>query len=139
MGEAPEVMALPAEAGVIAPAGSDVRLLVGLGRGAMVHFQLSPGDASVPVRHRTVDELWFVTEGRGEMWLLGPGEVSAEPAPIGPGSSLSIPVGTTFQFRNTGSGPLSAVGVTMPPWPGPGEAELLDGGPWVPTVEPGPG
>ena len=72
----------------------------------------------MPVRHRTVDELWFVTEGHGEMWLLGPGEVSAEPAPIGPGSSLSIPVGTTFQFRNTGSVPLFAVGVTMPPWPG---------------------
>jgi mannose-6-phosphate isomerase-like protein (cupin superfamily) len=53
------------------------------------------------------------------------------------GTSLSIPVGTTFQFRNTGPGTLAAVGVTMPPWPGPGEAELMDGGPWVPTVEPG--
>ncbi len=139
MGEPPEVKALPTEPAVVAPDGSDVRVLVGLGRGTMAHFQLGPGDASVPVRHRTVDELWYVTEGQGEMWLLGPGEDTADPVPIGPGSSLSIPVGTIFQFRNTGSGPLSAVGVTMPPWPGVGEAELLDGGPWVPTVEPGSG
>lgn len=138
MGEAPEVTTLPAEPTVVAPDGSDVRVLVGLGRGSMAHFHLAPGDASVPVRHRTVDEVWYFVDGVGEMWLLAPGESTADPVAVGPGTALAIPAGTIFQFRNTGAGPLAAVGVTMPPWPGPGEAELLDGGPWVPTVEPGP-
>jgi mannose-6-phosphate isomerase-like protein (cupin superfamily) len=138
MGEAPQVKALPSEPTVVAPDGSDVRVLVGLARGSMAHFELGPGDASVPVRHRTVEEVWYFVAGTGEMWLNAPGGQGAEPLPVGPGTSLAIPVGTIFQFRNTGTGPLEAVGVTMPPWPGPGEAELMDGGPWVPTVEPGP-
>ena len=138
MGEAPEVMALPGEPTIVAPDGSDVRVLVGLRRGSMAHFNLAPGDASVPVRHRTVEEVWYFVEGVGEMWLLPPGASSADPVAVGPGTALAIPVGTIFQFRNTGDTPLAAIGVTMPPWPGPGEAELMDGGPWVPTVEPGP-
>ena len=35
---------------------------------------------------------------------------------------LTIPLGTHFQFRSLGPGPLAAVAVTMPPWPGPDEA-----------------
>ncbi len=54
------------------------------------------------------------------------------------GTCLTIPVGTAFQFRAEGPAPLAAVGVTMPPWPGDGEAVRTDG-PWAPTVEPGPG
>jgi mannose-6-phosphate isomerase-like protein (cupin superfamily) len=45
------------------------------------------------------------------------------------GVSLSIPQGTRFQFKAVGSTPFAAVGVTMPPWPGPDEAELV-AGPW---------
>ena len=52
---------------------------------------------------------------------------------IAPDVCLTIPVGTRFQFRSFGFEPLSAVGVTMPPWPGPAEAVLTDG-PWTPTV-----
>jgi mannose-6-phosphate isomerase-like protein (cupin superfamily) len=55
------------------------------------------------------------------------------------GTSVSIPVGTEFQFRATDpSEPLGAVGVTMPPWPGDDEAVRAEG-PWTPTVGPGPG
>ncbi len=46
---------------------------------------------------------------------------------------LTIPVGTHFQFRSFGYEPLSAVGVTMPPWPGEDEAIIVEG-PWEPTV-----
>jgi hypothetical protein len=50
-----------------------------------------------------------------------------------PGTALTIPVGTAFQFRNTGFEPLAAVGVTMPPWPG--EDEAMDvAGPWAPQL-----
>jgi mannose-6-phosphate isomerase-like protein (cupin superfamily) len=43
------------------------------------------------------------------------------------GICLTIPLGTKFQFRSFGYEPLSAVGVTMPPWPGEGEAILVEG------------
>jgi mannose-6-phosphate isomerase-like protein (cupin superfamily) len=49
------------------------------------------------------------------------------------GMSLTIPVGTSFQFRNLGGQPLTAIGVTMPPWPGSGEAMEVEGA-WEPRV-----
>jgi mannose-6-phosphate isomerase-like protein (cupin superfamily) len=53
-----------------------------------------------------------------------------------PGVCLTIPLGTHFQFRSLGPGPLAAVAVTMPPWPGAGEAVLVPG-PWPSTERPG--
>jgi mannose-6-phosphate isomerase-like protein (cupin superfamily) len=43
-------------------------------------------------------------------------------------------VGTAFQFRSTGRTPLSAVAITMPPWPGPDEAYEVEGQ-WQPRLE----
>ncbi len=45
------------------------------------------------------------------------------------GICIDIPLGVAFQFRSTGDEPLRAVAVTMPPWPGDDEAELV-AGPW---------
>jgi mannose-6-phosphate isomerase-like protein (cupin superfamily) len=50
-----------------------------------------------------------------------------------PGVCLTIPLGTRFQFRCIGHDALEAISVTMPPWPGDGEAVLVEG-PWQPTV-----
>jgi mannose-6-phosphate isomerase-like protein (cupin superfamily) len=50
-----------------------------------------------------------------------------ETVPLRPGTCLSIPAGTRFQFRAGDRGPLTAVGVTMPPWPGDGEAYEVPG------------
>jgi mannose-6-phosphate isomerase-like protein (cupin superfamily) len=128
--------ALPALADAVAPDGSDVRLLLGLKGGGLAHFELGARQISVPVRHRSVDEIWYFVAGRGEMsFRLGDTE---EIAPVEPGVCVTIPVGTRFQFRSLGDEPLAAIGVTMPPWPGEGEAVLADG-PWVATVSPGPG
>ena len=44
---------------------------------------------------------------------------------VAPGSCLTIPLGTHFQFRNTGAAPLEFFIVTMPPWPGDQEAERV--------------
>jgi len=52
---------------------------------------------------------------------------------VHPGMSLDIPLGTAFQFRADGKEPLEAVGVTMPPWPGPQEAIFVDGA-WPATA-----
>ncbi|HVY19069.1 MAG TPA: cupin domain-containing protein [Bauldia sp.] len=119
------------EADVIAPDGSEVRLLAVSERGSMAHFRLPAGATSKPVRHRSVEELWFFTGGKGLMWRrLGEEEGTVA---VAVGTSLSIPPGTSFQFRATGDSPLDAVAVTMPPWPGMAEAELAEGI-WPATV-----
>ena len=112
---------------VIAPDGSEVRILAAASRGSMAHFSLPPGAVSKAVAHRTVEELWLVLGGRGRMWRkLGAREETVE---LHPGVSLSIPAGAHFQFRNDGDEPLHCVGVTMPPWPGMDEAYEVSG-PW---------
>jgi mannose-6-phosphate isomerase-like protein (cupin superfamily) len=126
-----ETKRLPARPDVVAPDGSDVRMLPGLAGGTMAHFELAPGETSIAVVHRTVEEIWFFVGGRGEMWRAH--EEREEVVEVEPGISLTIPVGTRFQFRALGAEPLAAVGVTMPPWPGPDEALTVDGR-WPPTV-----
>ncbi|MBT6145256.1 MAG: cupin domain-containing protein [Gemmatimonadetes bacterium] len=114
-----------------APDGSKVRELLGLPAGGMAHFELAPGQISIPVAHRTVEEIWLFLHGQGQMWRRqGEREEIVE---VCPGVSITIPLGTSFQFRCTGSDPLAAVGVTMPPWPGAGEAYEV-AGKWEPTI-----
>ncbi len=126
---------LPAGRDAVAPDGSDVRILLGLAAGGMAHFALAAGETSVAVAHHTVAEVWYILGGRGEMWRkLGDQE---ETVALEPGVCITLPVGTRFQFRAVGEQPLSALGVTMPPWPGDGEAYFVDGK-WPATVAAGP-
>ena len=105
--------------------------LLELRGGGMAHFELAPGEISIPVAHRTVEEIWFFLSGRGEMWRKL--DEREEVVPVDPGVCLTIPLGTHFQFRSFGSRPLTVLGVTMPPWPGEGEAYEVKGK-WEPTV-----
>ncbi|MGA8185551.1 MAG: cupin domain-containing protein [Terriglobia bacterium] len=126
-----ETKELPANRDAVAPDGSDVRILLGLKGGGMAHFSLGPGQTSRAVTHRTVEEIWFIVSGQGEMWRKqGADDQIVE---VFPGVCLTIPLGTSFQFRCTGQDPLEAIGITMPPWPGEEEAILLEG-PWQPTA-----
>jgi mannose-6-phosphate isomerase-like protein (cupin superfamily) len=119
------IMQLPARPDAAAPDGSDVRELLRLGRGSMAHFELGPGRISRAMAHRTVDEIWYVLSGHGQMWRRqGQRQETAE---LVPGTCVSIPVGTHFQFRASDGGPLAVVGVTMPPWPGDDEAYEVPG------------
>lgn len=120
-----DTMELPAHPDAAAPDGSDVRELLHLGRGSMAHFELAPGRISRAVAHRTVDEIWYVLHGQGRMWRRQ-GE-RQETVELVPGTCVSIPVGTHFQFRAADDGPLTVVGVTMPPWPGDDEAYRVPG------------
>lgn len=121
-------MRLPTEPTVVAPDGSDVRVLLGLSGASMAHFELAAGRVAHAVVHRSVEELWFVVAGRGEMWRKqGDRE---ETVSLEPGVSLSIPRGTHFQFRASPMEHVAAVGVTIPPWPGDGEAVVVRG-PWA--------
>ncbi len=115
----------------IAPDGSEVRVLCQVGRGGMAHFMLLPKAVSKAVAHRTIEEVWYFVSGHGRMWRrLGDREKTVE---VRPGTSITIPVGTHFQFRSDSDEPLVAVGATMPPWPGEGEAYEV-AGPWTSTV-----
>lgn len=123
-------MHLPAEATVLAPDGSEVRVLLGLAGGGMAHFHLAAGQVARAVVHRTVDEIWYVLQGRGEIWRRQ-GE-REEVTELLPGVCLSLPVGTRFQFRAAADQAVSVLGATMPPWPGADEAVFVEG-PWQPT------
>ena len=119
----------------VAPDGSDVRVLLQVRGGGLAHIELAPGQTSVAVLHRSVEEIWYFLVGTGEMWRKS-GDYEDVVA-VSPGVCVTIPVGTAFQFRVIGNEPLSAIGATIPPWPGTGEAVVVSG-PWESTVESGP-
>ena len=122
---------LPQRPTSVAPDGSAVRVLLRVKGGSMAHFELGPGETSQAVAHRTVEEIWFFLEGRGEIWRReGPRE---ETVRVEAGICITIPAGTSFQFRSSGSKPLAAIAATMPPWPGDEEAYRVQGR-WDPTV-----
>ncbi len=58
---------------VIAPDGSEVRVLCATARGSMAMFSLMPGAISRAVAHRTIDEVWYFIRGVGQMWRLAEG------------------------------------------------------------------
>jgi len=120
-----ETKRLPQDPDAVAPDGSHVRLLLSLGGGSVAHFELGPGRTSIAVAHRTVDEIWYFVAGRGEMWRQS--NEQEEIVPVDAGTCITIPVGTRFQFRTQGPDALAALGVTMPPWPGDGEAYQVTG------------
>ena len=116
---------LPDTPDVIAPDGSDVRVLLTLAGGGMAHFELALGETSTAVAHRTVEEIWLFLSGCGEMWRKqGQRE---EVVQVGPGVCITIPLGTHFQFRAFRHESLAAVGVTMPPWSSEEEAYIVEG------------
>jgi len=108
---------------VLAPDGSRIRELVTVPGGSMVHCTLPKGAVTMAVVHATVDELWYVLAGKGQVWRRR--EDAESVIDIEPGISLSIECGTHFQFRSTGDQDLQLVIVTMPPWPGADEARRV--------------
>jgi mannose-6-phosphate isomerase-like protein (cupin superfamily) len=129
-----ETKRLGAQPDATAPDGTAVRLLLSLRGGSMAHFELPAGAVSHAVTHRTVEEIWFILSGRGSIWRRQDGLERIEA--LNPGASLTIPLGTAFQFRAEAGAPLSFVAITMPPWPGMDEAPPAQG-PWTPTVAAG--
>jgi mannose-6-phosphate isomerase-like protein (cupin superfamily) len=126
---------LPRNRDAIAPDGSDVRVLLEVRGGGLAHFELAAGQTSVAVRHRSVEEIWYFLRGTGEMWRRSGADEEA--VAVSTGVCVTIPLGTCFQFRASGEGPLTAIAATIPPWPGTGEAVIVSGR-WEPTVERGP-
>src|SRR3569833_1068792 len=95
-----ETKHLPSQPTAVAPDGSEVRILLGLSRGGMAHFELAANHVSKAVTHRTVEEMWYFLCGRGQMWRSQDGGASV--IDVYPGMCLTIPLGTHFQFRSFG-------------------------------------
>ena len=113
---------------VIAPDGLEVRPLLASERGSLAQFHLPAGKIGRCIRHKTIEEFWFVTQGTGTLWREAHGEL-----PLSPGQSFAIPPRAAFQVRAQTA--LTVIATTIPPWTDDSEAEVLDGqGPWVPTA-----
>lgn len=96
-------------------------------RASLVEVRLPAGTTSLPVRHRTVEEIWYVLAGRGRVWR-GPPDAPDRITDVGPGSVLVIPTGWAFQFSAGSDGTLRFLCFTSPPWPGADEAEPVERG-----------
>ena len=135
----------PARPDATAPDGSEIRLLAdgrhGASKSSMVEVTLPAGQVSRPVYHRTVEEIWYILEGRGQVWRcppdmaslsnhaasVGPEPVLREaegppPQDVSPGDALVIPTGWRFQFAAAPDSALRFLCHTTPPWPGEDEA-----------------
>ena len=118
---------VPQEYDVLTPSGAEIRSLLTMGRSSMALATLPIHGVSRAIYHKTVDDMWFFIRGHGEVWRKqGDRE---EVLQVGPNVALTIPQGTHFQYRNTGSEPLSWITATMPPWPGSDEVVFAEG-PW---------
>lgn len=126
-----QTAAVPPAFDVLAPDGSEIRLLVQVAGGSLVHCTLPPGGVTHAVQHRTVEEVWFCLAGSGQLWRSA--EDVEDVTDLVPGVAVSLPLGTRFQFRANGTQPLEVVITTLPPWPGPGEAFPVAGH-WTPSV-----
>ena len=120
-----------AEPDATAPDGSEIRLLAtdahGATRASLCEVRLPPAAVSRPVSHRSVEEIWYVLSGRGQVWRCPPG-ADADPIEVRAGDALVIPTGWRFQFRAAPDTELRFLCYTSPPWPGPGEAQAAKSG-----------
>ena len=100
----------------------------------MIHSTVPPGMVGRACHFRTVEEYWYVLSGEGEIWRSAPDGRESITRLI-PDVTIDIPLGTAFQHRCTGSVALVFTCTALPPWPGDGEAVIIDG-PWAPCVDP---
>lgn len=119
---------LPPDAPELAPDGSECRPLARLAGASFAHFRLAAGQCSRAVVHRSVEEIWYVLDGRGALWRRQGGREAV--VELAAGVCVTIPLGTAFQFRAAADAALVFVAATVPPWPGEGEAEPV-AGPWA--------
>jgi mannose-6-phosphate isomerase-like protein (cupin superfamily) len=122
---------LPKQPDAKSPAGADIRFLIDGERGNMIHSTGPPRQVNRATVHATVSEFWYILEGQGEIWRDDGNESCI--TDLLPGTTIDIPVGTAFQYRNVSDVDLKFICIAMPPWPGDMEATYVKGI-WHPTL-----
>ena len=115
---------LPEQPDAKSPAGADVRFLLEGETGTMIHCTLPPHQTNRTIVHATVSEFWYVLEGHGEIWRDDGLESSV--TALVPGTSIDIPVGTAFQYRNVSDVDPRFICIAMPPWPRECEPTIIE-------------
>ena len=122
---------LPEQPDAKSPAGADICYLMDGETGNMIHSTVPPHQVNKATIHATVSEFWYVLEGHGEIWRDD--GVESCITVLVPGTSIDIPRGTAFQYRNISDMDLKFICIAMPPGPGDSAAAYVRG-PWQPTV-----
>ena len=122
---------LPVNADAKSPAGAEIRYLIAGKTGNMIHSTVPPHQINRATVHASVNEFWYVLEGHGEIWREDGSECCV--TELLPGTSIDIPKGTAFQYRNVSEVELKFICIAMPPWPGEAEATFIEGK-WQPTI-----
>ena len=113
------------------PLGAAIQHIMDGPTGNVIHSTIKPGLTGKACYFSTVSEFWFILEGEGEIWRKDGDEERV--TKLVPGTSIDIPLGTRFQYRNVGDVDVKFICTAMPPWPGDDEAKIVEG-PWQPTV-----
>lgn len=120
-----ETLHLPAEVTELAPDTSEIRELLRHTQASMAHGTLSPGEVSLAIKHKSVQEIWYILGGEGELWRRS--HHQEEIVQLRAGVVVTIPVGIAFQFRTLSDEPLRFLMCVTPPWPGHHEAVHVNG------------
>jgi mannose-6-phosphate isomerase-like protein (cupin superfamily) len=126
-----KTITLPTQPDARSPAGAEIRYLVAGETGNIIHSTVPAHQINKATVHATVHEFWYILEGRGEIWRDD--SVESRVTALFPGTSIDIPKGTRFQYRNVSGEDLKFICIAMPPWPGESEASFVDGI-WQPTI-----
>ena len=116
---------LPENPDAKSPAGADIRFLMDGSTGNMIHSTVPSYQVNKATIHATVTEFWYVLEGHGEIWRDNGMESTI--TELVQGTSIDIPAGTAFQYRNLSDLDLKFICIAMPPWPGDSEATFIKG------------
>lgn len=122
---------LPLQPDAKSPAGADIRYLMDGEMGGMIHSTVPPRQINRAAVHASVSEYWYILKGHGEIWRDD--GVTSFVTKLLPGTSIEIPVGTSFQYRNVADTELQFLCITIPRWPGDSEATFVEGE-WSPNV-----
>jgi mannose-6-phosphate isomerase-like protein (cupin superfamily) len=115
-----EIKLVSTEKPFVSDDGSVIRTMPHMGQTESVHCLLPKGGVIQASRHKTVEQIWYVTSGEGEIWLKDLNGVESV-IQLRKGTGLTVPLGFAFQFRNTGVIDLEIFIVNTTPWSGAGE------------------
>jgi mannose-6-phosphate isomerase-like protein (cupin superfamily) len=98
----------------VSPSGaSEIRELPAFPAGQFAHAHAPPGETAVAATLSKITEVYYVLQGRGELWRSR-GEAE-EVVELRPGRCATIPPGVAFQYRTTGDA-LDFIVAAAPRW-----------------------